>query len=311
MNNLIKIREVSLKYDISARTLRYYEDMGLIQSTRSDDYAYRLYDENALKRLKQILILRKLNISVKDIQRIFSSNNSEVVLEVLGKKVTDIDDEVALLHELKEIVLDFIKQINESDFQKDTDVKRLYEKAKEIEQQIANVDYSGKPSIVNRLFDVAEKLEKMPDIRIIKLSQVRMARSGNNDLDGFNKWWSGVPEGQRLFPHDFMWFNTVLNSFEWLFTIPDGLSDTNGYEVFNFPGGLYAVATAFTQGEEIGRVNTLIHKWVDESEYYEVSTPENDISIRYDMGHVIGQMILPNGEESYPMDLFIPVVNKI
>ncbi|MCL1952223.1 MAG: MerR family DNA-binding transcriptional regulator, partial [Oscillospiraceae bacterium] len=32
------------RYDISARTLRYYEDMGLLTSTRGEDYAYRLYD---------------------------------------------------------------------------------------------------------------------------------------------------------------------------------------------------------------------------------------------------------------------------
>ena len=30
MENMIKIQEVSSKYDITARTLRYYEDMGLI-----------------------------------------------------------------------------------------------------------------------------------------------------------------------------------------------------------------------------------------------------------------------------------------
>ena len=47
MNDLIKIQEVSSKYDITARTLRYYEDMGLIVSARSADYAYRLYDETA------------------------------------------------------------------------------------------------------------------------------------------------------------------------------------------------------------------------------------------------------------------------
>jgi len=54
MNNLIKIKDVSSKYSITARTLRYYEDMGLINSTRSDDYAYRMYDENAVRRLEQI-----------------------------------------------------------------------------------------------------------------------------------------------------------------------------------------------------------------------------------------------------------------
>jgi hypothetical protein len=48
MNNLIKIRNMSSKYDISVRTLRYYEDMGMIESTRNDDYAYRLYDAASL-----------------------------------------------------------------------------------------------------------------------------------------------------------------------------------------------------------------------------------------------------------------------
>ncbi len=104
MGNLVKIRDISVRYNISARTLRYYEDMGLIESTRNDDYAYRLYNEAAIKRLEQILILRRLNISIKDIKRIFSTEGSEVVLDVLEKKVDNIDEEVSLLHELKKIV---------------------------------------------------------------------------------------------------------------------------------------------------------------------------------------------------------------
>ncbi len=164
MNELIKIRDISIKYDISSRTLRYYEDMGLIASTRSDDYAYRLYDDAAVGRLEQILILRKLNISIKDIQRIFATSGSEVVLEVLGKKVDAIDEEVSLLHELKEIVLTFIRQIEQADFSKESDVKLLYQKAKEIETQIANVDYEGNSAHVNRLLEVTERLKATPDI---------------------------------------------------------------------------------------------------------------------------------------------------
>jgi DNA-binding transcriptional MerR regulator len=168
MGELIKIREMSLQYGISARALKYYEEMGLITSTRSDDYAYRLYDDSAVQRLEQILILRKLNISIKDIQRIFNTVGSDVVLEVLGKKVNAIDEEVALLHELKEIVLDFIRQIEQADFGKESDVKLLYEKAKEIENQIINVDYDGNSANVNRLLDVTEKLnKKIPDVMVV------------------------------------------------------------------------------------------------------------------------------------------------
>lgn len=160
MNELTKIRDLSVKYDISTRALKFYEDMGLIQSVKSNDYAYRMYDDANIKRLEQILILRKLNISIKDIQRIFNIAGSEVVLEVLGKKVDDIDEEVALLHELKEIVIAFIRQIEQADFSKDSDVKLLYDKAKEIDTQLINVEYTGNPSSVHRLFEVTEKLEE-------------------------------------------------------------------------------------------------------------------------------------------------------
>jgi DNA-binding transcriptional MerR regulator len=157
---------MSSRYDISARTLRYYEEMGLLSSTRSDDYAYRMYDDEALKRLEQILILRKLNISIKDIKRIFDAAGSEVVLEVLGKKVENIDDEVALLNELKSIVLDFIEQIKAADFASGDDVKRLYEKASEIETRLVNVEYDGNATKINRLFEVTEKLSQKAASRL-------------------------------------------------------------------------------------------------------------------------------------------------
>ncbi len=46
------------------------------------------------------MILRKLNIGIKDIRRIFNTSGSDVVLEVLDKKVDDIDSEIALLYEM-------------------------------------------------------------------------------------------------------------------------------------------------------------------------------------------------------------------
>lgn len=166
MHNLVKSGEVSSRYGVSTRTLRYYEEIGLIQGLREKDYAYRMYDEANIKRLQQILILRKLGIGIKDIKRVFETAGSEVVLDVLGKKVEDIDEEVALLYELKEIVISFIRQIEQADFSKDSDVKLLYDKAKEIESQLINTDYSGNPSPVNRLFEVSEKLEEKAAARL-------------------------------------------------------------------------------------------------------------------------------------------------
>ncbi|MCL2546759.1 MAG: MerR family transcriptional regulator [Oscillospiraceae bacterium] len=155
MNQLIKINEVTTRYDVTARTLHYYEKMGLIHSSRDESSGYRLYDETAIVRLKQILILRKMNISIADIGQIFSANNSDAVLSVLDRKVDDIDNEVAHLHELKEIVLEFIHQMRQADFHNASDIKMLFDKAVEIETSLVQ----DSPDIAN-LLDTSDVVDE-------------------------------------------------------------------------------------------------------------------------------------------------------
>jgi DNA-binding transcriptional MerR regulator len=59
------ISEVSRLFGVSTRTLRYYEQIGLLAPTRREDFSYRSYDEGAVLRLRQIIILRKLRIPLR------------------------------------------------------------------------------------------------------------------------------------------------------------------------------------------------------------------------------------------------------
>jgi len=318
MNELIKIRDVSTKYDISARTLRYYEDMGLITSTRSDDYAYRLYDEVAVKRLEQILILRKLNISIKDIQRIFNTSGSEIVLEVLGKKVDDIDEEVSLLHELKEIVLEFIYQIEQADFAKESDVKLLYEKAKEIETQLVNVDYDGNPSNVNRLLAVAEKVERQPDILIVEMPPCRMVTSGYLNVESddahrrFDSMWGrlGSRIADKINPRDFMYHDAEQNKLVWLFMLEDCMTetDTEGFEIIPFDGGLFATALADSwEFSEYERVYKGILAWLSQQEHLEL----DESTYRHLLYHFAGPHSTQMREWNYgKIRYFVPIKTR-
>lgn len=56
------ITQVSKSFNISTRTLRYYEQIGLLASVKKDEYAYRTYDETAVHRLQQIIVLVSLII---------------------------------------------------------------------------------------------------------------------------------------------------------------------------------------------------------------------------------------------------------
>ena len=73
--DLIRINEVVDSFGVSSRTLRYYEEVGLLWSSHPDNKTQRYYDTAALERLKQIIILRKLQIPVKDIVKIFKSES--------------------------------------------------------------------------------------------------------------------------------------------------------------------------------------------------------------------------------------------
>jgi AraC family transcriptional regulator len=90
------------------------------------------------------------------------------------------------------------------------------------------------------------------ECRIIELPATKMARSGENDIWEFGKWWPTIAEKDKslLFPKDFWWNNEKTGHPEWLYAIPEGFTETNGYEVLDFPGGLYAVTTSYDEDEE-------------------------------------------------------------
>lgn len=275
MNNLTKIRDIAVRYNISARTLRYYEDMGLIESIRSDEYAYRLYDEAAVKRLEQILILRRLDISIKDIKRIFETAGSEVVLEVLKEKAHRIDEEVSLLRELKNLILEFIGQIKKSDFEKETDIRLLYEKAGDIEAQVTDLD-SWDKSRAERFFEVTEKVNsKVPDIMIVRFPAFRAVTSG---ADSYEEVFGKFQEWQEAH-NDF--FTPIIfdapdllfgaeGKMEWVWRIKESISpeDVMPYKIISHPGGLYAAAVSIDGDEESGsRVMNKIEKWLEKTNF--------------------------------------------
>lgn len=109
------IRQISLDYGVSRRMLCYYEEIGLMKSSRKDDYAYRVYDEDAIQRLQQIIILRKLQIPVKQIKDILNNQNVVVVIEIFKQKISELDEEITALSTLKLILMRFVDELQEKD----------------------------------------------------------------------------------------------------------------------------------------------------------------------------------------------------
>ncbi len=82
------ISEICTMLNTTSRTLRFYEQKGLISSIRIGSSERRHYTEEQRDKIKNILILRKLGLSVKNIQELQKQNKD--LQSVLYEKRAEI-----------------------------------------------------------------------------------------------------------------------------------------------------------------------------------------------------------------------------
>ena len=70
---LMSVHEVVKLTGITARTLHYYDEIGLLKPTEVTETGYRMYGDAALSRLQNILLFRELQFPLKEIKVILDS----------------------------------------------------------------------------------------------------------------------------------------------------------------------------------------------------------------------------------------------
>ncbi len=79
----MKISEVADKTGLDISTIRFYERKGLISPARAEGSTYRDYTEEDVNRLRQIILYRKMNLSIESIgQLILDHADLQTVLRV-------------------------------------------------------------------------------------------------------------------------------------------------------------------------------------------------------------------------------------
>lgn len=70
---LMSVHEVVKLTGITARTLHYYDEIGLLKPAEVTEAGYRMYDDTSLSRLQNILLFRELQFPLKEIKVILDS----------------------------------------------------------------------------------------------------------------------------------------------------------------------------------------------------------------------------------------------
>ena len=95
-----KIEEVSKLSGVSKRTLQYYDDEGILPVKRTKNN-YRLYDDETMERLWEILWYKEMGFDLKEIKIILEGFDKDTVIE---DKVNKINHTIRVLEEQKKVI---------------------------------------------------------------------------------------------------------------------------------------------------------------------------------------------------------------
>lgn len=112
MNRSVAINKLSEEMGLTSRTLRHWESEGLFTSERDASSGWRVYDENALMRIRITAILRRLDIPLKDIQTVLANQSLSHLSLVVKKKISDLQlkkAEITRFQEQLEQVLHYLQ----------------------------------------------------------------------------------------------------------------------------------------------------------------------------------------------------------
>lgn len=110
------IKDVSKITGVSVRTLRYYDEIGLLKPVKLTESGYRLYDNKSLEKMQEILFFRELEVPLNEIKKIMEdpSYNREQVL--LTQKAL-LEKKRNRLNGIIELIVDVMKGVNTMSFE--------------------------------------------------------------------------------------------------------------------------------------------------------------------------------------------------
>lgn len=321
------ISQISKLFNISTRTLRYYEQIGLIQPIKKEDFAYRTYDEDTVVRLQQIIVLRKLRIPLKQIAEILKSDDTAVAINAFRQNLAEIEDEITALSTIKSVIQAFLERLHLQD-----DALRLLddESLLDIVDSLTTSKISFKEDkTMDDLKKAEEKLNRITDrdVRIVYLPPATVAASHyigdepehitGKAIDKFviENDLPNIYPGLRNygFNHPNPVDETNYHGYEIWVTIPDDMEVPAPLVKKHFTGGLYAAhMIPIGAFEEWG----WLYEWVRTSDKYDYNLIndggecmhgllEEHLNYRNNVSKFIGGVW-----ENFQLDLLFPIKEK-
>ncbi len=102
----------AIRANVSVRTIRYYDEKGLLKPSSISEAGYRYYTDSDFARLQQIIFLRKLGFTLEDIAGIalndkdagFVKESFELQIKLIRDKIIELKHTKQLLQEASRVI---------------------------------------------------------------------------------------------------------------------------------------------------------------------------------------------------------------
>jgi len=311
-NTMIRIGEAAKRFGISNRTLRHWEDMGILQSTRTEN-DYRCYDNHNMARINQIVLLRNLKMPIADIEKIFIATDFNVTVKALNNHLENLKQDTIIYQTLIDHMESLIRQIEKN--------RSLSDVFSYLEMQNAPAD--SKNGIVSQITTSKKEMsmlnEHLDNVRIVRLPAMTVAAycavSATPEIDGakiFDPFVLGNALHKKSGFRSFGFNNPEPTEdspeygYETWVTIPEDFNVLTPFTKKQFDGGLYASISATLN--EIGERWSGLYYWCENSTKYDFDSSAQwleELSMDYE--EFISEQT-SDGEKQ--LDLLMPIKLK-
>jgi DNA-binding transcriptional MerR regulator len=151
------IQDIARLAGTTSRTLRHYDDVGLVKPSRIGDNGYRYYDADALVKLQRVLLLRELGLGIPAIGEVLAGQR---------------DDTVALRTHLEWL---------------SSEQQRLARQFASVERTITELE-GGKKPMADKMFDGFDHTQYKDEVE---------QRWGKESYATSDAWWSSKSQSQK------------------------------------------------------------------------------------------------------------------
>ena len=111
----VSIGDLAKTYGLTTRTLRYWEEVGIVESVERSDGATRGYTPYYVRRIKFILKLKELGLTIKEMQDLYLAYGDAKqtdrmiprLIEILDQHVNKVDEKMAQLASARKDIVEY------------------------------------------------------------------------------------------------------------------------------------------------------------------------------------------------------------